>query len=139
MSINFGTFKVPFANNARFVSALHSSSLPDGSYGGNPGGFIFSNDEGSFYYAGDTALTMEMNLVPMLTTLKFAVLPIGGNFTMDAEDALMAADMIKCDHVIGVHYDTFPPIKINTLAVVDLFKAADKELSLPAIGQTIEL
>jgi len=74
----------------RGVNAIHSSSFPDGSYAGNPMGFVFTTGEGNFYFAGDTALTLDMQLIPRWTKLDFAVLPIGGNFTMDATDAMIA-------------------------------------------------
>src|SRR6478735_6202573 len=72
-AFEFGTVKC--------VVAQHSSGLPDGSCGGKPMGFIFSTEEGNFYYSGDTALTMDMQLVPRWAKLDFAVLPIGDNFT----------------------------------------------------------
>ncbi|HEX6914702.1 MAG TPA: metal-dependent hydrolase [Chitinophagaceae bacterium] len=121
------------------VNAIHSSSFPDGSYAGNPMGFVFNTGEADFYYTGDTALTMDMQLVPAWARLRFAVMPIGGNFTMDPYDALKAAEFVKCDTVIGVHYNTFPPITIDTDAATALFEKAGKRLLLPAIGQTIEL
>ena len=74
------------------VVAQHSSGLPDGSYGGNPMGFVFTTEEGNFYYSGDTALTMDMQLIPRWAKLDFAVLPIGDNFTMGVEDAVQAAE-----------------------------------------------
>jgi L-ascorbate metabolism protein UlaG (beta-lactamase superfamily) len=131
ISFDFGT--------ARGVNAVHSSSLPDGTYAGNPLGFVFNTSEGDFYYAGDTALTMDMQLIPKFAKLKFAILPIGSNFTMDAADAVIAADFVQTTQVIGVHYDTFPPIKIDKAQATELFKAAGKQLLLPAIGETIEL
>lgn len=121
------------------VNAIHSSSFPDGSYGGNPLGFVFNTKEGDFYFAGDTALTMDMQLIPLWAKLKFAVLPVGGNFTMDAEEALKAAEFIQCDTVVGVHYNTFPPIAIDAGAAVQMFEKAGKKLLLPAIGETIEI
>lgn len=124
---------------ARAVNAIHSSSFPDGTYAGNPLGYVFNTDEGDFYFAGDTALTMDMQLIPSWAKLKFAVLPIGGNFTMDVPDAIRAADFIECNQVIGVHYNTFGLIKINTEEAVAAFAAKNKQLLLPAIGETIEL
>ena len=123
----------------RAVNAIHSSSFPDGSYAGNPLGFVFTTTEGDFYYAGDTALTMDMQLIPRWAKLHFAVLPIGGNYTMDAEDAIVAADFIQCNTIIGVHYNTFNIIKIDTTKAVADFKAASKTLLLPAIGETIDV
>lgn len=123
----------------RAVNAIHSSSFPDGSYAGNPLGFVFTTSEGDFYYSGDTALTMDMQLIPRWATLKFAVLPIGGNFTMDVPDAIAASEFINCDTIVGVHYNTFDLIKIDKEKAVEEFKAAGKNLLLPAIGDTIEV
>ncbi|MEP6467302.1 MAG: metal-dependent hydrolase [Parafilimonas sp.] len=123
----------------RAVNAIHSSSFPDGSYAGNPLGFVFTTNEGNFYFAGDTGLTMDMQLIPRWTKLNFAVLPIGGNYTMDVADAIIAADFICCDTIVGVHYNTFDLIKIDTEKAIADFKAANKTLLLPAIGETINL
>jgi L-ascorbate metabolism protein UlaG (beta-lactamase superfamily) len=136
--MNFGPFNFEFGK-LHFLPAAHSSSLPDGSYGGNPGGFLLHGAERKFYYSGDTSLTMEMQLVPKYAKLDFAILPVGGNFTMDVDDALIAADMIQCDKIIGVHFDTFGYIKINHEEAKEKFAAAGKKLILPAIGETIEL
>ena len=136
--MNFGPYTFEFGN-VRFVPAAHSSSLPDGTYGGNPGGFIIKNNEGDFYFTGDTCLTMDMQLVPRYAKLNFAIMPIGGNFTMNAEDAVIAADFIKCNKVIGIHFDTFPPIKIDHNKAKEAFNNAGKELILPNIGETITL
>ncbi len=119
--------------------AQHSSGLPDGSYGGNPMGFIFITDEGNFYYSGDTALTFDMELVPMAAKLNFAVLPIGDNFTMGVEDAIAAAEMIECSKIIGVHFDTFGYIKIDHKEAIEQFDEAGLELLLPEIGSTTEV
>jgi len=123
----------------KYTNAVHSSVLPDGSYGGNPGGFIVSSNDRCFYYAGDSALTMDMKLVPMWGKLDFAVLPIGDNFTMGIEDAVVAAEFIECDKIIAVHFDTFGYIKIDKEKAVDAFKSKGKELLLLEIGQSIEL
>lgn len=135
--MNFGSYDFEFGRLS-FVPAAHSSSLPDGSYGGNPGGFVVASNEGNFYYSGDTSLTMEMQLIPHYAHLDFAVLPIGGNYTMDAKDAVVAAQMIHCDRVVGVHYNTFPPISIDIEEAKSLFKMAQKELLLPTIGESLE-
>lgn len=128
---DFGTVKV--------VVAQHSSGLPDGTYGGNPLGFLFMTDEGNFYYSGDTALTLDMQLIPGWAKLDFAVLPIGDNFTMDAADAAKAADFIGCKTIVGVHYNTFGFIKINEAEAGKIFEAAGRNLLLPAIMETIEI
>jgi len=102
-------------------------------------GFVINTAEGDFYYSGDTALTLDMQLIPRWAKLKFAVLPIGDNFTMDVDDAIAAADFAQCDKVIGVHYDTFGFIVIDHEAAIEKFAKVGKELILLKIGQTIEL
>jgi L-ascorbate metabolism protein UlaG (beta-lactamase superfamily) len=128
---DFGTVKC--------VVAHHSSGLPDGTYGGNPLGFIITSTEKNFYYSGDTALTLDMQLIPQWTTLDFAVMPIGDNFTMGPSDAIKAAQMTQCKTVLGVHYDTFGFIKINHKDTNDLFTKNDIKLLLPQIGETISI
>jgi len=123
----------------RAVNAIHSSSLPDGAYGGNPMGFVITSGEVSFYFSGDTALTMDMQLIPGFAELNFAVLPIGGNYTMDVADAIVASDFIKCNNIVGVHYNTFDIIKIDTAKALAAFTAAGKTLWLPEVGETIEI
>ncbi len=132
-----GKWKFDFGT-VKYTNAIHSSMLPDGSYGGNPGGFIV-NASKSFYFAGDTALTMDMKLIGNSEKLDFAVLPIGDNFTMGIEDAITAAEFINCNKIIGVHYDTFGYIEINKNEAIDKFKSRGKELILLEIGETIKL
>ena len=124
----------------KYVSAVHTSSMPDGSYGGNPGGFVVETAEGNFYYSGDTALTMDMQLIPLTCgPLNVALLPIGDNVTMGISDAVLASDFVKCDKIIGLHYDTFGYIKINHEEAKQKFASRGKELRLLTIGETIEL
>jgi L-ascorbate metabolism protein UlaG (beta-lactamase superfamily) len=121
------------------TSAIHSSAMPDGSYGGNPMGFLITSNNKSFYYSGDTALTMDMQLVQRWAKPDFAILPIGDNFTMGYEDAIIAAEMIQCKNIVGVHYDTFGFIKIDHEKVKSSFANAGLNLFLPVIGEGIEL
>ncbi len=120
----------------KFVNAVHSSSLPDGTYGGNPGGFVIESPDGNFYYSGDTALTMDMKLIGASTRLNFAALPIGDNFTMGVDDAIKAAEFVGCREVLGLHYNTFPPIKIDPRAAIEKFKAARQVLHLLRPGES---
>ncbi|GGE60129.1 L-ascorbate metabolism protein UlaG (beta-lactamase superfamily) [Pedobacter psychrotolerans] len=138
IDINFGTQTLPFGK-LRTVWAVHSSSNPDGSYGGNPAGFVLELEGKQIYFAGDTALTLEMKLLAELYHLDYAILPIGGHYTMDVDDAVIAAKYVDCDQVIGVHYNTFPPISINQEDAVAKFKREGKTLLLPEIGETITL
>nr|WP_262507274.1 MBL fold metallo-hydrolase [Sphingobacterium sp. CFCC 11742] len=90
------------------------------------------------YFAGDTALTMEMKLLADLE-LDWAFLPIGGHYTMDVDDALRAANFIQCKNVIGIHYNTFSPISIDPEKAASTFSADGKKLYLPLIGGDILL
>ena len=136
--MNFGKFKFDFGT-VRMVWATHSAGLPDGSYGGNPAGYVLELDGKQIYFAGDTGLTLEMKLLADLYKLDYAILPIGGNYTMDVDDAVIAADYVNCSKIIGVHYDTFPVIEIDSKMAIESFKRAQKQLLLPAIGETIVL
>ncbi|MFN2457549.1 MAG: metal-dependent hydrolase [Chitinophagaceae bacterium] len=133
-----GKWKFDFGT-AKCTSAVHSSALPDGKNGGNPMGFIITSDEKNFYYSGDTALTMDMQLVPRWAKLDFAVLPVGDNYTMGYEDAIEAAKMVECSTIVGVHYDTFEFIKIDKQQAKDAFTKAGFTLHLPDIGATIDV
>jgi len=123
----------------KYVNAIHTSSFPDGKYGGQPGGFVIEGEHKNIYIAGDTALTMDMKLIPMHTKLDIAVLPIGDNFTMGVEDAIVASDFIECDKVIGCHYDTFGYIEIDHEEAKKKFYEKGKDLMLLDIGESIEL
>ncbi len=136
--VNFGKSHFDFGA-LRTVWAVHSSSNPDLSYGGNPAGFVLELGGKCIYYAGDTALTLEMKILADLYLIDYAILPIGGHYTMDVDDALVATEFLNCNKVIGVHYNTFPPIQIDTEKAQAKFKRENKMLLLPAIGETIEL
>ena len=133
-----GSWKFDFGT-VKFVNAIHSSSFPDGSYGGNPGGFVIEGEHKNIYIAGDTALTMDMKLIPMRTKLDLAILPIGNNFTMDIDDAIIASDFVECDKILGYHYDTFGFIEINHEQSIKKFFDKGKDLMLLKIGESIEL
>ncbi len=122
-----------------YTNAIHSSSFPDGSYGGQPGGFILETTEGNIYIAGDTALTYDMKIIPLQTKLNLAVLPIGDNFTMGYESACIAADFVKCNRVLGYHFDTFGYIEIDHQKAIDHFKESNKELVLLEIGSSLDI
>ena len=130
-----GKFSFEFGN-VKFFNAVHSSSLPDGTYGGSAGGFLIQSTEGNFYFAGDTGLTYDLKLIGEYMSTCFAILPIGNNFTMGIDNAIIASDMIHCDKIIGMHYDTFPDIVIDKNEAKDKFCRAGKELILLNIGET---
>ena len=80
-----------------------------------------------------------MQLIPRWAKLDFAILPIGDNFTMGADDAIIAAEFIACSKIVGVHYDTFGYIKIDKEKTKQQFADAGLELLLPAIGSSVDL
>ena len=130
-NFDFGTVK--------YVNAIHTSSFPDGTYGGQPGGFVISSNDKNIYIAGDTALTMDMKLIPLTTKLDLAILPIGDNFTMGINDAIIASDFVDCNTILGYHYDTFGYIEINHEEAKAKFSKANKQLHLLEIAETISL
>jgi L-ascorbate metabolism protein UlaG (beta-lactamase superfamily) len=101
-SFDFGT--------ATYTIAFHSSSMPDGSYGGSPNGIIIKLNGGrTIYHAGDTALFSDMQLIGN-KGIDVAILPIGDYFTMGPEDSIQAIQWLKPRFVLPCHYNTFPPI-----------------------------
>ena len=136
--MNFGGgFNFDFGR-VKMVYALHSSSMPDGAYGGNPSGFVIYAEGKKLYFAGDTALTYDMKLLAD-EELDLAILPIGDNYTMGVDDAIKACGFINCSNVIGMHYDTFPVIKIDKAEAQHKFKMAEITLKLLEIGESITL
>src|SRR5690554_1313323 len=133
-----GSWKFEFGM-VKYVVAHHTSSFPDGSYGGQPGGFVIEAEEKNIYIAGDTALTYDMKLIPMKNPLDLAILPIGSNFTMDVDDAAIAAEFLEVTTVLGYHYDTFGYIKIDHEAAKQKFANKHKELILLPVGDSMEI
>lgn len=109
-SINLGGWLNYSWGRAVYLPAYHSSSLPDGRYGGCAASILFDVDGVRIYHAGDTCLTSEMKTVRELYSPQIALLPIGGNYTMDVEHAALAAKWLGVRTVIPMHYGTFPEI-----------------------------
>ncbi|MGQ9569169.1 MAG: metal-dependent hydrolase [Anaerolineae bacterium] len=103
-----GGYQFPFGR-VKLTIAHHGSSLPDGSYGGNPAGVLLYLEGKTLYHAGDTGLFYDMKLIGE-EGVDLAFLPIGDNYTMGLEDALRAVRLIQPKVVIPMHYDTFPVI-----------------------------
>lgn len=122
-----------------YTNAIHTSSFPDGTYGGQPGGFVIESKVGNLYISGDTALTMDMKLIPMMTKIDLAILAIGDNFTMGIEGAIIASEFVECSKVLGVHYDTFGYIEIDHTIAKRKFNAADKTLYLLPVGESMNI
>jgi L-ascorbate metabolism protein UlaG (beta-lactamase superfamily) len=103
-----GGYDIPFGR-VKLTLAHHGSMLPDGSYGGNPAGFLLTIDGKKIYHACDTALFLDMKLIGE-KGLDVAILPIGDNFTMGPDDAHKAVAFLAPNVVIPIHYDAFPVI-----------------------------
>ena len=123
------------------VAAQHTSSFPDGSYGGEPCGYIFSLEEKNIYFAGDTGVTADMAFFPKLYgEISAAILPVGSHYTMCAQKAsFAAAELLKTRRVVGCHFDTFPPITINHDEAKKHFAERNIEFTLPELGEHFEL
>lgn len=138
IEFNFGgTLHLPFGR-VKMVYALHTNATPDGQYGGVPCGFVFFVGDKKIYFAGDTALTIEMKLLEDLQ-LDWAFLPIGGHYTMDMYDAVKAANFVNCKQIVGIHYNTFPPISIDMEEAKRVFSDAGLSLHLPSVGEVMSL
>lgn len=122
-----------------YVNAIHSSSFPDGSYGGNPGGFILQSEGKNIYIAGDTALTYDMKIWGEQFDFDLVILPVGDNFTMGYEDAATATQWLRCKKAMGVHFDTFGYIEIDHEAAYKYFKSKHIDLKLLSIGEHLSL
>lgn len=116
-----GGFNFPWGR-AKLTIAHHGSSLPDGSYGGNPAGLLLTIEGKKIYHAGDTGLFYDMKLIGD-EGLELAILPVGDNFTMGPEDALKAVKLLNPKKVIPMHYDTFAVIEQDVSAWVEQVKS----------------
>ena len=132
-----GTWNFDFGS-LKMVYASHSSSMPDGTYGGTAAGFIIKAEGKTYYIAGDTSLNQEMKLFGEFNQIDFAFLPIGDNFTMGIDDAIIAAQFINCKNIIGMHYDTFGYIKVDHEKAVKAFADAGLNLHLLKITDIVE-
>lgn len=133
-----GSADLPFGR-VKMTIAYHSSQLPDGSYGGNPGGFLVETSGKRIYFAGDTALFSDMKLIGA-GGLDAAVLPIGDLFTMGPEDSALAASMLSATQVFPSHYNTWPPIEQDTQVWAELIRSVtSSEPIVPQVGQGVSL
>jgi L-ascorbate metabolism protein UlaG (beta-lactamase superfamily) len=120
-----GGYQFP-CGRVKMTIAHHGSSLPDGSYGGNPGGFLFDVGDKRIYFAADTALFYDMKLLGEEKPIDVALLPIGDNYTMGPDDALRAVQLLTPRLVIPMHYNTFDVIQQDPHAFADRVKAGTR-------------
>ncbi|MDO8462188.1 MAG: metal-dependent hydrolase [Deltaproteobacteria bacterium] len=132
-----GSYRFDFGE-VYITPALHSSSTGEGTYTGNPCGFILRIDNKTIYHAGDTGLSTEMNLIGELHNIDVAFLPIGDNFTMGPADAAKAVELLKPKMAIPMHYKTFPEIDQDPEDFAD--KVGDlAKVKIMGFGETYEL
>ena len=133
-----GNVVMPFGS-VKMTLAWHSSQLPDGSYGGNPGGFHVESGGKKVYFAGDTALFSDMMLIGA-AGVDVAILPIGDLFTMGPQDSVEAAKLLKAKVVIPAHYNTWPPIEQDAAAwASSVEQATSSKPVVPQVGLPIAL
>lgn len=139
--INFGGSAKVVDLKITMVPASHTSSFTDGSYGGEPCGYLFRLPEKNIYLAGDTGVMADMAYFPTLYgKIDAAILPVGSHYTMCARQASFAAsELLKTAHVIGCHFDTFPPITIDHEVAKEHFKEKNIEFKLPELGEEFEI
>ncbi|HNQ79431.1 MAG TPA: metal-dependent hydrolase [Acidobacteriota bacterium] len=123
----------------KLTPALHGSSLPDGSYGGNPAGFLVFMGGKCVYHAGDTGITSDMQLYGRLNPIDIALLPIGDNFTMDLNDAVEAAVLLGAKQAMPIHFDTFPIIAANPQEFIRKVEARGIRGRICMPGETLEV
>nr|WP_312579467.1 metal-dependent hydrolase [Sedimentibacter sp.] len=114
----------------KMTNALHGSGITDGEqiiYGGNPGGFVIEIKGRKIYHAGDTGLTIDMKLLED-EKIDVAFIPIGGNFTMDIDDAVKAVDFIKAKKVVPIHYNTFSVINADPMEFKKKVSSSEVEI-----------
>ena len=129
-----GGFTHPFGH-LKLTIAFHGSSMPDGSYGGMPGGLLLTSEGKRIYNAGDTALYSDMALIGQ-GGLDLAVLPIGDNYTMGPEDGLTAVTLLKPKAVIPCHYNTWPLLAVDAPAWKAQVEAeTDSKVVIPAVDE----
>jgi len=136
-----GTYSFPFGR-VQLTPAAHGSSFVEGDeiiYLGNPCGFIIEVDGKNIYHAGDTGLIADMELLGKYETIDVALLPIGGNFTMDPIDASIAAELIKPKTAIPMHYKTWPIIDKDPEEFVKLAKEKGIDAKILRPGETLEI
>ncbi len=97
----------------KLVPAFHTNTLPDGTVVGLSAGLVINVGGATVYHLGDTALYSDLKLTAERHDISVALVPIGGHYTMDQDDAVTAAELLDADVVIPMHYDTFPPIEAD--------------------------
>lgn len=133
-----GAYHFPFGV-LKLTIAHHSSSLPDGSYAGDPAGIIIKSNGKTIFHSGDTALFLDMKLIGEMNKIDHAFLPIGDNYTMGIDDAVKAAEFLNTQNVTPIHYNTFDVIKADSGEFKRKIESTGRNCHVMASGETIEI
>lgn len=136
-----GSWQFPFGK-VKLTTAHHSSSNVTAEgflYLGNPCGILITADDKTLYHAGDTALFMDMKLIGELNHIDLAMLPIGDNYTMGPEDAALAAEFLRAELSVPMHYNTFEFIKVDPAEFVKKVEAGGRSAKAMAVGESLVL
>ena len=128
--VNLGSWLNYDWGRAIFLPAYHSSTLPDGSYGGVAASILFDIEGVRIFHAGDTCLTADFKTYKELYRPNIALLPIGGTYTMDVEHAAIAADWLGAKTVIPMHYNTFPEIQADLKRFAQLIQVSNTNCAI---------
>ncbi|MDL1913163.1 MAG: metal-dependent hydrolase [Bergeyella sp.] len=141
LDINFGGHVEIKDLKITMVPALHTSSFPDGGYGGAASGYVFSFQGKNIYLAGDTGMMADMSYFKdFFGEITLSILPVGGHYTMGPKEAAFAAsELLKTKKVVGCHFDTFPPIRIDHEEAYKVFREKEIDLMLPKAGEKFEI
>ena len=131
-----GAHVFPFGR-VKLTIAHHGSAAPDGTYTGNPCGFLLTMDGKTLYHPGDTALFYDMKLIGDMNAIDLALLPIGDNFTMGVDDAVVAAEFIHAKVTVPMHYNTFDLIAADPNEFVRKVEAKGLAARVVAVGETL--
>jgi len=121
----------------KLTIAHHGSMAPDGTYTGNPCGFLITMDGKTLYHPGDTGLFYDMKLIGEMTPIDVAMLPIGDNFTMGIEDAVKATEFLNPGIVIPMHYKTFEIIDVDPQEFINRVNAGGFKAQIVEIGDSL--
>lgn len=133
-----GKLEYPFGS-ARFLPAFHSSSTPDGVYAGMPAAVLLDIDGVKVYHAGDTCLNSELKTAGEIYKPDIALLPVGSCYTMDVEDAVIAAKWLGVKKVIPMHYNTFDAISVDVAKMKQAFESQGVECIVLNSGESVEI
>ncbi len=123
----------------KFTIAHHGSVYPDGRYAGNPVGVIVSIEGKNIYHTGDTGLFQDMKLIGELNKIDYMLLPIGDNYTMGIDDAVIAVEFVNPTVAIPLHFNTFPVIENDPSEFKRKIESLNKKCRILEFGEEIIL